>query len=82
LPTWAIGATVHGNVAAIQTGVLCCAGWSPLMTWYAADGHVIKAVVTGRVPGSVTPPRSATAERVTISPAAPTFGSATFTVRR
>jgi hypothetical protein len=67
-PTRAIGATVHGNVAAIQTRDLCCAGWSPLMTWYAADGHVIKTVVTASVSGSVTPPRSATPEQVTVGP--------------
>jgi hypothetical protein len=67
-PTRAIGAAVHGNVAAIQTHDLCCAGWSPLMTWYALDGHVIKTIVTASVSGSVTPPRSATPEQVTVSP--------------
>lgn len=69
-PTRAIRTAVHGNVAAIQTHDLCCAGWSPLMTWYASDGHVIKTVVTASVSGSVTPPRSAAPEPVAVRPRA------------
>jgi hypothetical protein len=33
---------VHGNVAAVQWHHDCCD--NPLMTWYAADRHVIKRI--------------------------------------
>lgn len=54
----AISATVHGNVAAAQTPGPCCAGWSPFMTWYAADGRVIKVVVDVNAGGSVSAGRT------------------------
>lgn len=50
-----ISAGVHGNVAAAQTPGPCCAGWSPFMTWYAADGRVIKVVGDVNAGGSVSP---------------------------
>jgi hypothetical protein len=56
-PTHAITSAVHSNVAVVQTRGSCCAGWSPLMTWYAADGHVIKRAVNVSPPGSVIPAR-------------------------
>lgn len=75
-----ISATVHGNVAAAQTPGPCCAGWSPFMTWYAADGRVIKVVRDVSGSGSVTA-RRALIGALVIRPVVPTFGSATFTVR-
>ncbi len=79
--THPITRAVHGNVAVVQTPGACCAGWSPLMTWYAADGRVIKRAVNASPSGSSVPP--ATRDRArTISPAGPAFGSARFRVRR
>lgn len=65
-----VTATVHNNVAAVQTDRECCGGLTP-MIWYASDGQIIKRIgdlaganriLPGPKPGPETP-RSRAAER-------------------